>query len=185
MQRRWRRMGRVTVPAPGDSAPASPADDRRDGLAALARGLAAESALLVELKAALLEQRHALAANDAAGLEQVVQSIGRTLLTLREARRQRGLLMELVAGDSGVRLGQIAATLMPADAAIIAEGARALNEAAVAASREVSINQTALRRAISSGEQLLQHLLTAPTQEAGYPESAGVVQSGLLFNHQA
>lgn len=150
-----------------------------EALGSLVRGLHAELALLEELRSRLIAQRAALAADDTAGLEQVVQEIGRTLLTLREARRQRALLMEMVSGQVGAALVDVAEALPAADAESFRALCRELHAAAVVAGRDLNINQTAIRRAIESGERFLQHLLTVPGQ------AAADVGSGLLLNQRA
>jgi hypothetical protein len=154
--------------------------DRAEATAALVRGLATERGLLEELRGRLIEQRAALAADDTGTLEQVVHEIGRTLLTLREARRQRGLLMEMVTGESGGGLVEAAALVGGSEAEAIRGLGQDLHAAAVAASRELLINQTAIRRAIESGERFLQHLLTVP---GGLPETGAA--SGVLLNQRA
>ncbi len=150
-------------------------------ITALARALRAELGLLAELKAQLVEQRAACAADDTATLEMVVEQISRTLLTIREARKQRALLLEMVTGEPGVVLGR-AADLMPeAERPGFRALCRELHASAVAANRELVINQAAIRRAIESGERFLHHLLTAPGATSD-PEPA---QCGVLFNQRA
>lgn len=150
-----------------------------EALGALVRGLHAELALLEELRSRLIAQRAALAADDTPSLEQVVQEIGRTLLTIREARRQRALLMEMVSGQVGAGLMEVALSLPTADGNAFRALCQDLHGAAVIAGRELAINQTAIRRAIESGERFLQHLLTVPGQD-----DAGAA-SGLLLNQRA
>ena len=151
-----------------------------DAIGALIRGLQSERVLLDELKSRLIAQRAALAADATPTLEQVVQEIGRTLLTLREARRQRALLMEMATGQVGAGLVDVADSLPPSEAEPFRALCRELHAGAVAAGRELTINQTAIRRAIESGERFLQHLLTVP----GQAETAGP-QRGLLLNQRA
>ena len=119
-----------------------------DGTASLARALAAELALLDELKAQLIDQRTALAAADTGRLEQVVQQISRTLLTLREARRQRTMLVEMLAGRPDAGLADVTAQAEGAEGRVVADLAARIHAAAVTANRELLINQTAIRRAI-------------------------------------
>ncbi len=147
----------------------------------LGRALRAELELLAELKGQLVEQRAAIAADDTAALELVVQQISRTLLTLREARRQRTLLLEMATGEPGVALAEAADLLPVKDAPSFRTLCRELHASAVAANRELVINQGAIRRAIESGEQFLHHLLTAPGPTSD-PEPA---QCGVLFSQRA
>ena len=147
----------------------------------LGRALRAELDLLAELKGQLVEQRAAIAADDTAALELVVQQISRTLLTLREARRQRTLLLEMATGEPGVALAEAADLLPVKDAPSFRTLCRELHAGAVAANRELVINQGAIRRAIESGEQFLHHLLTAPGPTSD-PEPA---RCGVLFSERA
>jgi flagellar biosynthesis/type III secretory pathway chaperone len=153
----------------------------RDGAASLARALSSELALLEELKERLVDQRSALAADDTNRLEQVVQQISRTLLTLREARRQRTLLVEMVLGRADASLAEAAAAATGADGRRLTDLCGRIHAAAVAANRELLINQTAIRRAIESGERFLQYLLSTPGQAA----SGEPPVSGLLLNQRA
>lgn len=152
-----------------------------EGVTKLGRALRAELGLLAELKAQLVEQRAACAADDTAALEMVVQQISRTLLTLREARRQRALLLEMVTGEPGVVLAEAGELLSEDDRQPFRALCRELHAGAVAANRELVINQAAIRRAIESGEQFLHHLLTGPGPTSD-PEPA---RCGVLFNQRA
>lgn len=156
------------------------ARDPDDGVEALERSLGSELGLLRDLVGQFAEQRAALAADDTAALEQVVQQIGRTLLTLREARRQRAILMEMVTGEPGIGLAALLARVAPGRPALRTLG-RDLHEAAVGAARELEINQTAIRRAIESGEQFLHSLLTIP----GPGDPGNRPEAGLLLNQRA
>lgn len=156
------------------------AADPADGAASLARSLGVELALLEELKDQLLAQRGALAADDTTRLEQIVQQVSRTLLTLREARRQRGLLVEIVVGRPGAGLAEAAAAA-GTEGRMLQDLAAKIHGAAVAANRELGINQTAIRRAIESGERFLQYLLSSP----GLTAPGEAPPSGLLLNQRA
>ena len=174
----------IEMPAPTSSdLPARDADNAEE-FEALSRGLSVEADLLRDLKAALIAQRAALAADDTAGLEEVVNQIGRTLLTIREARRQRALLIELVVGAPNGGLADAAARLAGEAAKEFRTQCRDLHELAVSVSRELTINQAVIRRAIESGEQYLQQLLTVPAAD-GYSERPGEGRSGLLLNQSA
>ncbi len=155
--------------------------DAVEGLGPLVRSLRAEQELLGELQAQLVEQRAGLAANDTAALEQVVQQIGRTLLTIREARRQRTVLVELIGGQGATTLSDVAAQLPVPVAEPFRALCRELHAVALMASRELQVNQLALRQAISLGEQFLQRLLTAP----GTVSSETDAERGMLLNQRA
>lgn len=149
---------------------------------ALLRALAGELALLSDLRHQLGDQRAALAADDLGVLEEVLHQLGRTLLTLRETRRQRGLLIELVAGRADAPFAEIAAAIPPDHRPTFDRLRAELNEMAVAANRELVVNQTAIRRAIETGERFLQFLLTGPGPAA---TSGELPAGGLLLNQRA
>lgn len=152
-----------------------------DGIDALVRSLRAELALLGELGAQLVDQRAALAADDTAALELMLQQIGRTLLTIREARRQRNVLIELMTGRQATSLLEMADLVGAGDEPSFRDLCRQLHLAAVAAGRELAVNQLAIRRAIEAGERFLHTLLTVPS-DAGQP---GERPSGLILNERA
>ena len=155
--------------------------DAVDGLGSLVRSLRAEQDLLVELQAQLVEQRAGLAVNDTALLEQVVQQIGRTLVRIREARRQRTVLVELIGGQGATTLSEVAAQLPGSVADPFRAICRELHAVALMASQELQVNQLALRQAIRLGEQFLQRLLTTPGTMTPDPEA----ERGMLLNERA
>lgn len=156
-----------------------------DPVGLLERGLRVEMALLADLAQGLVHQREAIAADDTAALEQPGQQLSRTLLTLREARRQRGILVEMVAGRADARLGDVVACLPPEAAPAMTALCRELKDRALAANRELTINQTVIRRAIESGERFLQHLLTDPNLELYWNRNEAEVAGGPLLNDRA
>lgn len=147
----------------------------------LSRALMSELALIEELRAQLIDQRAALAADDTARLEQVVQQISRTLLTIREARRQRTMLIEMVCGRPDAGLADAAEAAGGEEGRTVSRLAVRIHEAAVVANRELLINQTAIKRAIDTGERFLQFLLSGP----GALDRDATPQSGLLLNQRA
>lgn len=152
-----------------------------EGSPSLSRALMSELALIEELRSQLIDQRAALAADDTARLEQVVQQISRTLLTIREARRQRTMLIEMVTGRSDAGLADAAAEIGGEEGSGVGRLAARIHEAAVVANRELLINQTAIKRAIESGERFLQFLLSGPSAM----DRDATPQSGLLLNQRA
>ena len=171
----------MTIAAPVTPTPLASTPD--EGFEALTRGLSVEEGLLRDLRAALVVQRSALAADDTARLEDVVNQIGRTLITIREARRHRGVLAELIVGAPNAGLSAVAESVSPSRAASFRAACRRLHELAVLVNRELSINQAVIRRAIESGEHYLQHLLTVPTE--GYRGRPDDAPSGLILNESA
>jgi hypothetical protein len=128
----------------------SPADE-------LVRSLLHEARLVGELRAILLRQRDAVAADDGAALEAAVQEIGRALMTLGEARRYRmGLLTAL--GVDSPSLAEVIGYLPPADRPRFQAAREHLRAVAQATFRDLTINQAVLRRVMESGERFLQQL---------------------------
>lgn len=118
-----------------------------------------ELRLVDDLRQALMRQRAAVAADDAQAIESSEHAIGRTLLTLEEARRCRGAMIALIAGNAAA-LSDLEAHLgfTPPDGFVAAR--EAILGAAEAISRELAINQTILRLALEKGEAFLQDLFS-------------------------
>jgi len=154
----------------------------------LAAALAHELRLIDDLRQALLRQRTAVAADDPDAIESSVQAIGRTLLTLDEARRRRGALVALVAGSDAVALADLESRLgFPLPAGLIA-AREAVRREAEATTRELAINQTVLRRALEAGDAFLQQLFSStvdPTPTYAPGPRVETRSSGLLLNRTA
>jgi hypothetical protein len=158
-------------------------------LSELTTALVHEHRLIEELREALVRQRAGVAADDPAAIEHSVHAIGRTLLTLEEARRRRVSLTALAAGQPGATLADlddVMETLPPAFTA----AREAVRRAAEATARDVAINQTVLRRALEAGDAFLQQLFSstadpmpvyAPGPRLAEPRPCG----GLLLNRTA
>lgn len=80
-------------------------------LADLADALLYEANVIEELRQALLRQRAGVAADDTELVESSVHAMGRTLLTLDEARRRRAALTALIAGGDPTPLDRLEALL--------------------------------------------------------------------------
>jgi hypothetical protein len=129
----------------------------------LTAALAHELRLIDDLRQALMRQRAAVASDDPQAMEASVQAIGRTSLTLEEARWQRGALIALMTGNSTIPLAELEARLgfaMPHDLVATRDAVR---RAAEATSRELAVNQTILRRALEDGDAFLQQLFSSTT----------------------
>jgi hypothetical protein len=154
----------------------------------LVEALVEEARMIDELRHALLRQRAGVAADDVDAVESSLHSIGRTLLTLEEARRRRGALTALITGGDPAPLESLEESLGVLPARLL--GARnTVNRAAKEAAQEIAINQHILRRAIEAGEAFLQHLFSsavdpAPTYAAG-DQTHDAAPSGLLLNRTA
>ncbi len=127
----------------------------------LTGALGHELRLIADLRQALMRQRMAVAAGDPGAIESSVQAIGRTLLTLKEARRRRGALIALIVGNATSTLADLEIQLgfPPPDDLVAARDA--VRRAAEATSRGLAINQTILRRAAEAGDAFLQELFSS------------------------
>ncbi len=157
----------------------------------LAQALLYEANVIEELRQALLRQRAGVAADDAEQVESSIHAMGRTLLTLEEARRRRGALTALISGSDPTPIEKLEVMfggVLPPEL----ENARSkVKRAALATAQEVAINQHILRRALEAGDAFLQRLFSmaadpAPSYQRkdSAPEAASA-RSGLILNRMA
>lgn len=167
---------------------AGPAASER--LSDLADALLYEASVIEELRGALLRQRAGVAADDAALVESSIHAMGRTLLTLDEAKRRRAALTALIAGGEPTPLDRLELLLggsLPPDV----EDARAMvKQAALQTAQDVAINQHILKRALEAGDVFLQKLFSmggdpAPGYNRGERPMDAAPQSGLILNRTA
>jgi hypothetical protein len=158
-------------------------------LTELTSALVQEHRLIDELREALLRQRAGVAADDPEIIEHSVHAIGRTLLTLEEARRRRTSLTAVIVGRPDAGLTDVDAVVETPPAAFVA-ARDAVRRAAEATARDLAINQTVLRRALDAGDAFLQQLFSSaadpmpvylPGPRPSEPRPAG----GLLLNRTA
>ncbi len=156
----------------------------------LAQALLYEANVIEELRQALLRQRAGVAADDAELVEASIHAMGRTLLTLDEARRRRGALTALITGSEPTPLEKLEAMfggILPPEL----EAARTkVKRAALATAQEVAINQHILRRALEAGDAFLQRLFSMASDPApNYQRNEGLAESaprsGLILNRTA
>ncbi len=127
----------------------------------LTSALSHELRLIDDLRQALMRQRMAVATDDPGAIESSVQAIGRTLLTLEEARRRRSALIALIVGNATIALADLESQLgFPAPDDFVA-AREAVRRAAEATSRGLAINQSILRRAAEAGDAFLQELFSS------------------------
>ncbi len=159
-------------------------------LSDLAEALLYEAGVIEELRGALLRQRAGVAADDADLVESSIHAMGRTLLTLDEAKRRRAALTALIAGGEPTALDRLEVILggsLPRDV----EDARSLvKQAALQTAQDVAINQHILRRALEAGDVFLQKLFSmggdpAPGYHRGDKPMEPTPQSGLILNRMA
>jgi hypothetical protein len=159
-------------------------------MADLADALLYEANVIEELRQALLRQRAGVAADDAEQVESSIHAMGRTLLTLDEARRRRAALTALIAGSEAAPLERLE-VLFGGMLSPELENARArVKRAALQTAQDVAINQHILRRALEAGDTFLQRLFSMAGDPApGYQRHEGNAEpaprSGLILNRTA
>lgn len=165
--------------------PAEPSSTER--LVDLAQALVYEAGVIEELRQALLRQRAGVAADDADMVEASIHAMGRTLLTLDEAKRRRAALTALIAGGDTTpleRLESMHGGFLPKE---VDEARARVKRAALLTAQEVAINQHILRRALEAGDAFLQKLFSMAGDPApAYVRGEGAIdqapQSGLILN---
>jgi hypothetical protein len=159
-------------------------------LSDLAESLLYEANVIEELRQALLRQRAGVAADDTDLVESSIHAMGRTLLTLDEAKRRRAALTSLIAGGEPTPLDRLESILggtLPREV----EEARALvKRSALLTAQDVAINQHILKRALEAGDLFLQKLFSMAGDPApGYVRTERTMeaapQSGLILNRTA
>jgi len=168
--------------------PADPASSER--LADLADALLYEANVIEELRQALLRQRAGVAADDAAMIESSLHAMGRTLLTLDEAKRRRAALTALIAGDEATPLEGLERLLGGGLPPEVEEARAMVKRSALMAAQDLAINQHILRRAMEAGDVFLQRLFSmAGDPAAGYQRGERPTEpappSGLILNRTA
>ena len=156
---------------------------------ALAAALRRECETVRALRDALLEQRAGIAANRTDRVEDSVRSVGHLLLGLDEMRRHRGALLDRLAGEPQLALGQIESRLRSPVPAAFAEARRELRHAAAEVAREVAINHEVLQRSVEAGEAFLQALFSSvrgpdPSYHPGETRG-GETPTGVIMNRRA
>ena len=158
-------------------------------LGELTAALLHELRLIEELRTALLRQRAGVAADDRDAIEGSVQAVGRTLLTLEEARRRRTALTGFLTGNMSTELSELEQHVGCRLPAALQDARDAVRRAATAASQDARINQNVLRRALEAGDAFLQQLFSSaieptPVYVAG-AQPAESRQRSVIFNRTA
>lgn len=158
-------------------------------LGELTTALTHELRLIDELRAALLRQRAGVAADDSEAIESSVQAVGRTLLTLEEARRRRTQLTAFLTGNHSSELADLERHLGCRLPEALQSAREAVRRAATAAAQDARINQNVLRRALEAGDAFLQQLFSTAIEPApAYLPGAQPSESrppSVLFNRTA
>jgi hypothetical protein len=146
--------------------------------------------LLRSLNEALTTQRGAIAAGDAAAVNDSVEAIGRVLLSIEEAAGRRAQLLGTLPGareDSLTHLEAVAGEPLPENLLFLRAG---LRRQALEVAREAEINKRVLAQAMDAGEAFLMTLFSAVGEPAvayaGTKEPATKRRgAGVLLNRTA
>lgn len=155
---------------------------------ALVDNLRAETRLLESLTGVLEDQRAGVAEDDLGAVNDSVHGAHRILLTLKEARRQRRSLLELLVGNPEVTLkemGEVFGAQMTPELKLAGAD---LQAAAGRLAEQVHLSRQILHGAIRAGDEFIRSLYGVSTRKPIYEPSVtaddGTVGSGLLINRQ-
>lgn len=156
----------------------------------LAEALLYEAGVIEELRQALLRQRSGVATDDPELIEASLHAMGRTLLTLEEARRRRGALTALIVGGDEVPLERLKVLLGTSLSRDLEEASAMVKRAALRTAQDIAINQHVLRRAIEAGDLFLQKLFStagdpAPGYLRGDQAREPAAPCGVILNRMA
>lgn len=175
----------MMAPAPPPSRPSLHERGRWDDLVA---ALDHETRLLDELRRALLQQRAGVASNDTGQIESSIQAMGRTLLTLNEARERRETLVRAAVGAPSSSLGDLENALSGTLPEAVHRARTSARRSGAAVAREVAINHHIVRRALDAGETFIQLLFSSvadpnPSYVPSSKDSGDVSHAGgILLN---
>ena len=130
--------------------------------------LGTERRLLEELVLVMQKQRAAVAADDLQALDDSVFATYRVLATLGEARRRRKSVNRLLGAEEDMNVNDLEDILGDRATPAVVDARNALQDAAVALSREVDINKQVLRTAMDNGNDYVQKLFGANQPAATY-----------------
>lgn len=154
----------------------------------LAEGLERELELVNELRTLLAGQRAAIAACDAAAVQQSCDRVAHTLQAMDSARRARLAALEALGVPADTPLSDLPGQLGGAMPPRVESARLALREAASLTADDAAVHHQVLRRTVESGEAYLQALFSSATEpEPVYRtgERAGDHQSGFLLDRKA
>lgn len=127
----------------------------------LAAALHKEAEVVRALRDALIEQRTALAADDAETVNTSSDAVHRILLMLEEVRSSRATVLSAISGGDPFPLDQLEKTLGISLPLPLEQAREELRRAGREVAREVAVNRAVLRRAVETGEAFLQALFSS------------------------
>ena len=145
----------------------APVTPRREtAVEVLSDVLATERKLLEELVLVMQKQRAAVGADDLQALDDSVFATYRVLATLGEARRRRKSVNRMLGGAEDLNVNDLEDILGERTTPAIIDARNALQDAAMALSREVDMNKQVLRGAMDHGNAYVQQLFGGPVAPA-------------------
>lgn len=159
-------------------------------LNALHDALLGERKLLDDLIAQMRRQRAAVGADDIDGVDDSTFATHRILATLGQARTRRRQLNVLLGATEECTLRELEDHLGPQSDERLKEARVLLQQAAELLTREVSMNRTLLREALTHTDQHVRTLAGAPAQANTYategtPTPTSGAPRGVLVNRTA
>ena len=155
---------------------------------ALVDNLRAETRLLASLTGVLEDQRTGVAQDDLGAVNDSVHGAHRILLTLKEARRERRSLLELLIGNPDVTLNEMGEAFGTQMTPELQLAGADLQAAAGRLAEQVKLSRQVLHGAIRAGDEFIRSLYGVSTRKPIYEPSVtaddGTVGSGLLINRQ-
>jgi hypothetical protein len=154
---------------------------------ALAAALGREAELIGGLAGALEAQRAAVASGDVAMLQQKTDALSQALTDLEQARVSRRKTLAGLCGRGEMRLSQLEQVLPVPLHPAVTTARELLVRATKDAAREMTINQTVLRRATEQGQALVERILSranheAPAYRPSVDRASRPVRSPVLVN---
>jgi hypothetical protein len=155
----------------------------------LVRTLETEVRLLERLQEVLVAQRNAVVMDDLQGVGDSVHRVERILLTQREARTRRGMILERLVGSADLRVGEIVAVLGADATPELADACDGLRRLARSVSRDLKVNSEVLRRSKETGDRMVRAMYgqrkpTSYGPGTGLPMQERAGSGALLVNQR-
>ena len=139
-------------------------------MADLAAALEFEVTVLDRVRLALLRQRAGVAAADQDMIDAGLHAMGRSLLTLDEARRRRATLTALILGEEIARLDRHGVVPDGRFTPEVDLAGERMKRASLRAMEEAAINQHILRGVLEAGDAFLQRLFSMSAEPEPGPQ---------------
>lgn len=141
----------------------------------LVRTLETELRLLGRLQEVLVAQRNAVVMDDLQGVGDSVHRVERILLTQREARTRRGMILEKMVGSADLGVGEIVPVLGDEASPELVRACDELRASARSVSRDLKVNSEVLRRSKETGDRMVRAMY-GQRKPTSYGPSTGLVR---------